>query len=170
MVLWLSCQRRENPGTAVITSAKEDIFWLVYPCHVCTLAWPPHCCVSGKKVALWCAKWFTDRRDINKVFTQGSEAGSPYEASNSSTEKTTARGRFLSRHRIFPHYVGQGATDGRDTFTSCHGSCPESFSGAVTVHGSKTKGKVERRENAASSAALWSLMWNVRWQIEVQSE
>lgn len=41
----------------------------LYPCHVCTLAWPPHCC-WGQKVPLWCVKWFTHREDANKVFIQ----------------------------------------------------------------------------------------------------
>lgn len=85
-----------KPGTAVSTSARGRHYLATHPCHVCTLARPPHCCVSGKKVALWCAKWFTERRDRNKLFTQDSEAGSPSEASNAGAEKTTARGRFLS--------------------------------------------------------------------------
>lgn len=28
-----------------------------------------HCC-AGQKVALWCAKWFTEREDTNKVFVR----------------------------------------------------------------------------------------------------
>lgn len=48
----------------------------LYPCRVCTLAWPP-IVVRGKKVALWCAKWFTDLEDINKLFIQDSEQEVP---------------------------------------------------------------------------------------------
>lgn len=48
----------------------------LYPCRVCTLAWPS-IVVRGKKVALWCAKWFTDLEDINKLFIQDSEQEVP---------------------------------------------------------------------------------------------
>lgn len=50
---------------------KGRHFLALYPCHVCTLAWPP-IVVQGQKGALWCAKWFTDLEDINKWFIQDS--------------------------------------------------------------------------------------------------
>lgn len=54
----------------------------LYPCHVCTLLWPP-IVVQGQKVALWCAKWFTAREDTNNVFVQepGQEVPSNFKQS-----------------------------------------------------------------------------------------
>lgn len=50
---------------------KGRRYLALYPCHVCTLAWPP-IVVQGPKVALWCDKWFTVLADINKLFIQDS--------------------------------------------------------------------------------------------------
>lgn len=140
-------------------SAEEDIIWLVYPCHVCTLAWPPHCCVSGKKVALWCAKWFTDRRDINKLFIQDSQAGSPSESfKRQALKKQAPEVDFSPVIVFFPRYVGQGATDGTGTFTSCRGSCRENFqwrSGGARLRDKGEGGAKERCCFISSTLFPW---------------
>lgn len=65
---------------------KGRHYLALYPCHVCTLAWPP-IVVRGKKVALWCAKWFTDLEDINKLFHSGLWAGSPLKLQTEALKK-----------------------------------------------------------------------------------
>lgn len=89
--------------------SKGRHYLAAYPCHVCTLAWPPHCCVRGKKVALWCAKRFTDLRDINNLFIQYSEAGSPSKLQTEALKKQPPEVDFSPVIRIFPHYISAEA-------------------------------------------------------------
>lgn len=89
--------------------SKGRHYLAAYPCHVCTLAWPPHCCVRGKKVALWCAKRFTDLRDINNLFIQYSEAGSPSKLQTEALKKQPPEVDFSPVTRIFPHYLSAEA-------------------------------------------------------------
>lgn len=69
---WLNCQHLQ----------RGRHYQTLYPCHVCTLLWPP-IVVQGQKVALWCAKWFTAREDTNNVFVQepGQEVPSNFKQS-----------------------------------------------------------------------------------------
>lgn len=84
---------------------KGRHYLALYPCHVCTLAWPP-IVVQGKKVALWCAKWFTDLEDINKLFIQdsGQEVPSSFKRrlwkNNSPRSISLLSFYFLSLHEL----------------------------------------------------------------------
>lgn len=160
-VLWLLSQRGENPGTTVITLGRGRHYLAGVSLSCLHIGMTPHCCVSGKKVALWCAKWFTDRRDINKLFIQDSEAGSPSKPSNARRWKNNRPRSISLPSSYFPSLRRPGGHRRQRHFYKLSRFLSRIFqwhSGGTQL---RDKGKVERRKDAASSAALCSLMLKI---------
>lgn len=90
----------------------------LYPCHVCTLLWPL-IVVQGQKVALWCAKWFTEQEDTNKVFVQepGQEVTSNFKHSLWINNSPRSISLLLF---YFPSLPAQRWTE---VFLPCHCHC-----------------------------------------------